>query len=169
MFEWFEVRSPVFLKIQVLWDVTPCQLVNGYRLESPKKWLWRCCGLTDMWKYFVYWYLLSESQFHAVNHNGMFVFSFIFLTENSLITKHIGYSILDIKQNSVMENCRIKSSISDHTLWENYTYSECQNRQTVWLSYRVTHFPTMGSCDFDVYQVEIFIPQSGLCRLSVDP
>ena len=49
IFEWSEVRSPVLLKIQVFWDVTPCQLVNGYRLESPKKWLWRCCNdLTDM-------------------------------------------------------------------------------------------------------------------------
>jgi len=50
----------------------------------------------------------------------IFLLSFIsFFTEKSLITEHTGYSILDIKQNSGMENCRIKSSISDHTLWEN--------------------------------------------------
>ena len=44
MFEWFEVRSLVLLKIQVFRNVTPCQLVNEYRLESPKKWLWKCCN-----------------------------------------------------------------------------------------------------------------------------
>ena len=50
----------------------------------------------------------------------IFLLNFIsFFTEKSLITERIGYSILDIKENSVMENCRIKSSISDHTLWEN--------------------------------------------------
>lgn len=36
MFDMFEFRTLVLLKIRLFWDVTPCQLVNGYRFQSAK-------------------------------------------------------------------------------------------------------------------------------------
>ena len=106
MFEWFEVRSLVLLKIQVFWDVTPCRLVNGYRLEPPKKWLWRCCNdLTDMWRYFMYWYFPSEFYF------------FFYRKEFN----HGTYRLFHFRYKAEFRHGKLpdKSSISDHTLWEN--------------------------------------------------